>query len=376
MRGLMRSTARLTYNEVQKALDQEPTVYEADFVKHIIHPLYEAYGVLRQARTTRGALDIERPEQRIYLDSHQQVHRIADRPRYKSHEIVEEMMILANVAAGLFLTQHAKPSLFRIHDEPDAEKVNDLRDYLKSFKFNLQGSPKPSAFNSIMEKSKNTPYAHAIQELILRTQARAVYSPDNIGHYGLGLPHYAHFTSPIRRYSDIIVHRAILNSLDEKNIYSYDKKILEDMGDHVSFTERQAAKAERDTIERYITLYLKDKINHTFECRITGVVSFGLFVELLTYGIQGFIPFKNLQPLDYYRYDRKNHALVGRRQGQIFTLGNIIQARLKEADIISSSLTLNMDSSHSQSVKKSPKRDLARNLEKKSLKKRVKRKSS
>ncbi len=346
MRGLMRSYNRLTYQGVQQALEGQHTSYDAFTVEKILHPLYKAYGILRQARNARGALDIERSEERIYLDKKGHITKIAPRPHYDSHEIVEEMMILANVATAIYLTDHQRLGIFRVHDQPDGDKVYALSEFLKTLGLSLAKGQaiRPKVFNKLLSEAKKTPYHFAVQELILRTQAQAQYSPHNLGHYGLGLPRYMHFTSPIRRYADLIVHRALIDLIEghKKKSFHYTLKDLEEISEHISLRERVASKAERETTERFISAYLSHKIGEVFPCRIVGVTEFGLFLELLNNGAQGIAPF-HLLPSDRYEYDRKHHRLIGRRhKGYIFSLGDTLEARLEHTEPISGSIVLSI----------------------------------
>jgi ribonuclease R len=347
VRGLMRSAARLTYEEVQQAISAKPSDHTAPLLEPVLRPLYGAYAALNRAWRQRGALDLDLPERRIQLDDSGKVLRIEPRERLDSHRLIEEFMVTANVAAAETLDRLHKPCLYRVHDAPDPAKIAALSEFLAEIgipgvKLAKGQVIRPRHFNDILHKIVDTPYATLVPQLILRSQAQAIYSPTNIGHFGLALRHYAHFTSPIRRYADLTVHRALIDGLKlgeaganiaEKDLFS--------VGEHVSMTERRAAAAERNASDRYISAYLSDRVGAEFAARINGVTRAGLFVTLNDTGADGLIPIRSL-PSDYYDHDEKLHRLIGRRFGRSFSLGEAVTVQLAEANIVTGSLRFNL----------------------------------
>ncbi len=340
-RGLMRSAERLTYRLAQAAYEGGDHPYSKEFVKKTVTPLYGAYHALKRAREKRGTLDLDLPEERIYLDEKGHITQIEPRARLESHMLIEEFMILANVAAACFLTDHTMPCMFRVHDQPSPEKVSDLRNYLQSLNLSFSKGQgiKPVQFTQVLKKVKETPFAHAVNQLVLRTQAQAAYSPKNIGHFGLNLPKYAHFTSPIRRYADLLVHRAIRHVLEggTARTFPYEGEKFVQIGDHISNTERKAAAAERETTERYVAAFLESRVGEVFPARINGVTEFALFVTFEKLGADAIIPMR-LMTDDYYRYDAPHHRLIGRRTKKIYGIGDTLEVKLLEATPLSGSL--------------------------------------
>jgi ribonuclease R len=334
VRGLMRSAARLTYEQVQAAWDGHPDDTTGPLLDPVIKPLYGAYETLAAARLDRGTLELDLPERQVKLDDSGRVLSIGIRARYDSHRLIEEFMICANVAAAEALEARGAPCMYRIHDQPSQDKLEALREFLDSLNYSLaRGVLKPSNFTQILRRAADTPEAHVISQVILRSQAQAAYDPQNIGHFGLALQRYAHFTSPIRRYADLIVHRALIRAyglgpggLDDEAV-----ERLGDVAEHISRTERRAAEAERDAVDRYTAAFLADRIGATFSGRITGVTRFGLFVELDENGADGIVPISTL-PDDHYDHEEHRHALVGRRWGRVYSLGAAVKVKLLEAD--------------------------------------------
>ena len=355
MRGLMNSVGRLTYTQVQKAYDGEPTDYHKNFIQEIIHPLYGAFAALQRNREFRGTLDLNIPEQKVALGPDGRVTHITTREQLDSHKLIEEFMILANVSAAITLSDRHRGTLYRVHDQPNPEKVNALADFLDGIGLSFAKGQvmKPRIFNGLLKQAANTTHVYAINDMVLRTQAQAVYSPENIGHFGLSLARYCHFTSPIRRYADLVVHRGLINTLklDDSQDYPYDTEQLQDIGEHISLTERRAAAAERATVERYISGYLEQRIGDIFECRISGVSDAGLFIYVKENGADGLIPIRTL-PQDYYEFDRNNHCLIGRRRGRIFRLGETLQVHLEEANSLTGGLIFSIVESSTTVVKK------------------------
>ncbi|MBI4970158.1 MAG: ribonuclease R [Rhodospirillales bacterium] len=334
-RALMRSAARLTYSQIQAAKDGKPDTIVAPLMDKVVTPLYGAYGAMVEARKRRGALELEMPERKVELDAEGRVLRIAPRPVLDSHKLIEEFMIAANVAAAQTLEGKGRPCLFRIHAEPAMDKLESLRAFLETLKLRLAKGQVITAalFNTILAKVAGTPQARLVNEVVLRSQAQAVYSPDNIGHFGLALARYAHFTSPIRRYADLVVHRSLIATLGlgEGGLAPEDGLNLAATAKHVSETERRAAAAERDAIDRYLAAFLAERVGAAFTGRVNGVTRFGLFVTLDETGADGLVPIRSL-PDDYYIHDEKRHSLAGRRNRLTFRLGDAIRVRLVEAN--------------------------------------------
>ncbi|HEX4193611.1 MAG TPA: ribonuclease R [Stellaceae bacterium] len=347
VRGLMRSAARLTYEEVQQAIDAKPSDHTAPVLEPVLRPLYGAYAALNRAWRQRGALDLDLPERRIQLDDSGKVLRIEPRARLDSHRLIEEFMVTANVAAAETLDRLHKPCLYRVHDAPDPTKIAALSEFLAEIgipgvKLAKGQVIRPRHFNDILHKIAGTAYATLVPQLVLRSQAQAIYSPTNIGHFGLALRHYAHFTSPIRRYADLTVHRALIDGLKLGDAgATVSEKDLFSVGEHVSMTERRAAAAERNASDRYISAFLSDRVGAEFSARINGVTRAGLFVTLNDTGADGLIPIRSL-PSDYYDHDEKLHRLVGRRFGRSFSLGEAVTVQLVEANIVTGSLRFNL----------------------------------
>lgn len=341
VRGIMQSVERLTYSQVQKAMDGHPDDQTAPLLDRVIKPLYGAYELLKSARAFRGTLDLEIPEKQVVLGTDGHITDITIRPRLESHQLIEEFMILANVAAAQQLEALKAPCIYRIHDVPSMEKIFIFRELVEGLGFSFPKSQAvtPRSFLHLIKAAHGTPHQQLISQLTLRTQAQAQYHPENIGHFGLSLKKYSHFTSPIRRYADVIVHRSLIESLVLGDGGLPKDTDLHEIGAQVSFTERRAAAAERAAIERYITIYLKDKVGETFQGVISGVTSFGLFVTLEHSGADGLIPMSAL-PDDYYIYEERKHRLIGRRYKHTYTLGDPIVVTLMEVDTLTNSVAL------------------------------------
>jgi len=336
-RALMRSTARLTYDQVQAARDGKPDDATAPLVETVLAPLYGAYDALAAARRQRGALEIDRPERRIVLGDDGTVAGIDEAPRYDSQRLIEEMMIAANVAAAETLERIGQPCMYRVHDEPDPVKAAALRDFLKGLDLSLTVGQvmQPRHFNRLMAMAARTPHREVVTELVLRCQSQAAYGPHNLGHFGLGLRRYAHFTSPIRRYADLLVHRALISGLGfgRDGLPDGAGEDFERLGVDISANERRGMAAERDTMDRYMASYLADHEGETFPGRITGVTRFGVFVRLDDLGADGLVPIR-LLPNARYRHDESAHALTSEGGGPSYRLGDRIDARVVESNPI------------------------------------------
>jgi len=347
-RGLMRSRARLTYRQVQRAVDGG----ESEGVPEgVLAPLYGAYRALKLERERRGALELDIPEKRVILDEAGKVVEIGIRDRLDSHMLIEEFMILANVCAAETLEARRQPCMYRVHEDPDPEKVNALSDVLESLGIKLAKGQviRPKTFNGVLAKVRGQAAERMVNEMILRSQAQAHYSPANAGHFGLGLARYAHFTSPIRRYSDLLVHRGLIRGLrlGDGGLGPDDDEKFAEWGEHISATERRAAAAERQTVDRYLARHLADRIGGQFTGRINGVTRFGLFITLDETGADGLVPIRSL-PDDYYDHDEARHSLTGRFHGLVYRLGDPVEVRLVEADPVSGALSLEILSGGSQ----------------------------
>ncbi len=333
-RVLMRSHARLAYEQAQNAIDGRPDDVAKPVLEPVLRPLYAAYAALAKARDAREPLALEVPERKLILDANNKVRDVVIRERLDAHRLIEEMMILANVCAAETLIAAKSPLLFRIHDEPSLAKMESLRAFLKTLEIELPraGALRPSIFNRTLGRLADTEHAPLVNEVVLRSQAQAEYAPDNIGHFGLNLRNYAHFTSPIRRYADLIVHRALIKALNLGGDGLPDMGIerLRTVGQLVSATERRAMLAERDTYDRLIAAHLADRIGAKFAGRISGVTKSGLFVKLTLTGADGFVPASTLGA-DFYAFDEAAMALIGQRSGEGFRLGDPVEVRLVEA---------------------------------------------
>jgi ribonuclease R len=341
-RVLIRSAAKLSYLQAQTAIDGHPDPESAPLVANVLEPLYAAYRSLVLARNEREPLDLDLPERKIVLKPDGTVERVMTPMRLDSHRLIEEFMILANVAAAETLERAKTPLIYRVHDEPDPERVNALREFLKTLDISLPkgGVLRPAQFNRILERVKGRDSEKLVNEVVLRTQAQAEYAAENYGHFGLNLRRYAHFTSPIRRYADLIVHRALVRALglgDGGLPPHEDVRSLSEIAAVISATERRAMKAERETFDRLLAYFLADRIGATFEGRISGVTRAGLFVKLDETGADGFIPARTVGD-EYFRYHEDRHALIGEHSGATHRLGDHVSVRLVEAAPVAGAL--------------------------------------
>lgn len=341
-RVLMRSAAKLNYAQAQAAIDGRPDDTTGPLLDPILKPLWTAYALVKRARDERDPLDLDLPERKILLKADGTVDRVATPERLDAHRLIEEFMILANVAAAETLEKKTLPLIYRVHDEPTVEKVHNLREFLKTLEmpFSATGALRPAVFNRILAQVKGRDAEPLVNEVVLRSQAQAEYSADNYGHFGLNLRRYAHFTSPIRRYADLIVHRALIRALGLGEGALPETETFETLSEvaaAISLTERRAMKAERETADRLIAHFLADRIGATFEGRISGVTRAGLFVKLADTGADGLIPVRTLGS-EYYNYDETRHALIGSRSGAMHRLGDVVQVRLVEAAPVAGAL--------------------------------------
>ncbi|MDQ0317112.1 ribonuclease R [Amorphus orientalis] len=333
-RIMMRSAAKLSYQEAQAAIDGRPNEKTEPLLEPVLKPLWAAYGCLMKGRDAREPLDLDLPERKILLKPDGTVDRIITPDRLDAHKLIEEFMIQANVCAAETCEKADIDLLYRIHDNPSQEKLAALRDFLSTIdmKFPKVGNLRPSQFNGILHKVADTENAHLVSEVVLRSQAQAEYAPQNIGHFGLNLRRYAHFTSPIRRYADLIVHRALIRAcrLGKDGLTDEEAAKLDVLGGELSAAERRAMAAERETIDRLIALWLVDHVGAEFSGRIVGVTRAGLFVALDDSGADGFIPISTLGQ-EYFRYEESARSLIGDRSKTRYRLGDRVDVRLVEA---------------------------------------------
>ncbi len=341
VRGLMRSAAGLTYRQTQAAIDGRPDEVTEPLLEPVLKPLYGAYRALEKARTRREPLAIEVPERRVVIGDDGFIASVEARERLDAHRLIEEFMVAANVCAAETLEALHRPCMYRIHEEPPRDKVLALGDFLDSLDLKLAKGQvvRPKIFNRLLDRVRGTAHEQVVNEVVLRTQSQAYYGPDNLGHFGLALSRYAHFTSPIRRYADLLVHRALIRGMKLGTGALSDDEVAEfaAIGEEISGTERRAMAAERDALDRFTTVFMSGQVGATFPAEVSGVTRFGLFVRLIETGAEGLIPMRAL-PDDYYDHDDALHALVGRRFGKVYRLGDSLEVRLAEADTVTGGL--------------------------------------
>jgi ribonuclease R len=344
-RVLMRSAAKLSYTEAQAAIDGDTNDTTGPILDTLLKPLWTAYRLMARARDQRGPLDLDLPERKILLDDQGLVENVHIPPRLEAHRLIEEMMIAANVAAAETLERRKTPLVYRVHDTPSREKLMALREFLSSLDipFAKTEAVRPNDFNRILEKARNAGRSEQVSEMVLRSQAQAIYSAENYGHFGLNLDRYAHFTSPIRRYADLIVHRALISALDlgPDGLQESEIAKLDPIAQHISGTERRAMIAERETIDRLLAQFLSTKIGASFEGKISGVTRSGLFVKLTDTGADGFIPASTIGH-DYYRYHEDQQAMIGQATGERFGLGDAVTVKLVEAAPVAGALRFSL----------------------------------
>ncbi len=341
-RIMMRSAAKLSYQQAQAAIDGAPDAVTGPLLEPVLKPLWAAYGALVNARGERQPLELDLPERKLALDREGRVIRVDIPERLDAHRLIEECMILANVCAAESLDRALSGLMYRVHDEPSIEKMRGLSEVLASIgqKLPKAGALQPALFNRILASVKGTEHEPFINEVVLRSQAQALYSPENLGHFGLNLRKYAHFTSPIRRYADLIVHRALITHLklgSDGLPPDISRKELVKIGEQISASERRAMAAERETIDRLVAYFLADQVGATFTGRIAGVTKSGLFVKLAQTGADGFVPASTIGA-DYYAFDEATHSLTGMRTGESFRLGDSVNVKLVEAQPVAGAL--------------------------------------
>ncbi len=344
-RAMIHSAARLTYNRLQSARNGAPDEELAPLMDSVVAPLYGAFATLLAAREKRGALDLDLPERLVKLGGDGRIAEIGVRERLDSHRLIEEFMVLANVAAAQALEQRHMPCLYRVHDQPDAAKLEGLREFLGTLGIALPVGQRlrPGDLNRVLQAIEGKPTARLVNETILRSQSQAVYAPGNLGHFGLALARYAHFTSPIRRFPDLIVHRALISAygLGEGGLPADDKSRFEEFGEHLSMCERRAVAAERSAMDRYVAAYMADHVGATFSGRVTSVTRFGLFLALDGSGADGLLPIRSLGQ-EFFRHEEGRQMLVGERTGETYGLGDRLKVRLDQADTATGGLLFDL----------------------------------
>ncbi|WP_245465581.1 ribonuclease R [Mesorhizobium sp. M6A.T.Ce.TU.016.01.1.1] len=332
-RIIMKSVAKLAYPQAQAAIDGARDDKTGPILDTVLKPLWNAYAVVKRGRDTRQPLELELPERKILLKEDGTVDRVVVPERLDAHKLIEEFMIQANVAAAETLEAKRQALVYRIHDAPSLAKQESLREFLQTLGLSLArgAQMRPNQFNGILDRVRGADHEGLVNEVVLRTQMQAEYSPSNIGHFGLNLKRYAHFTSPIRRYADLIVHRGLIAALGfgAGGLTQDEAARLEEVSALISATERRAMAAERDTVDRLIAAYLAERVDERFDARISGVTKSGLFVQLPQYGADGFIPVSSLDG-DYYIYDETARSLFGERTGKGYQLADRVEVRLIE----------------------------------------------
>jgi ribonuclease R len=347
IRGKMRSAAKLSYRQAQDAIDGNPDDKTGPLLESVLKPLWAAYRTVSRARDNRAPLDLDLPERRVRIGEDGKIASISLRERFDAHRLIEEFMIQANVCAAESLEDKRTPLVYRVHEEPSEEKVNNLANFLPTIGLKWTRGEKITGhrFNKLLADVRSTENEHLVNEMVLRTQAQARYAHENLGHFGLNLLKYAHFTSPIRRYSDLIVHRGLIRALGlgPDGMSDQDAVRLEEMAEHVTMTERRSMAAEREATDRYLAIYMADRVGAVFDARIAGVTRAGLFVRLAENGADGFIPASRLSD-EYWIHDDRSAALVAQRSGQRYEMGMNVQVKLMEATPVNGGLLFSMQS--------------------------------
>ena len=345
VRGLMRSVASLNYQEVQDAIDGSPNDKTGPLLDEVLKPLYAAYKALDAERNRRQPLDLDLPERKIVLNDKGHVESVAFRDRLDAHKLIEEFMILANVAAAETLIAKRVPLLFRVHEEPAPEKLEALRETAQASGLTLAKGQvlQTRHLNALLHQAAGTDEAELINMSTLRSMAQAYYNPENFGHFGLALRKYAHFTSPIRRYSDLIVHRGLIKAhgWGDDGLTADEIEQLDRIATHISDTERRSMMAERDTTDRYLAAYLSERVGNEFTGRISGIARFGAFVKLDETGADGLVPVRSLGR-EFFHFDREAGTLMGSETGLLISIGQRVTVRLAQASPVTGGLEFEM----------------------------------
>ncbi|WP_294621222.1 ribonuclease R [uncultured Roseovarius sp.] len=357
VRGLMRSAASLNYQQVQAAMDGEPDEQCGPLMEDVIRPLYGAYGALEKARARRQPLNLDLPERKVILSEEGKVLSVNFADRLDAHKLIEEFMVLANVAAAETLIAKKSPLLFRVHEEPSPEKLDTLRDVADAAGLTLAKGQvlKTAHLNALLEAAEDTDHSEVINMSTLRSMTQAYYAPSNFGHFGLALQAYAHFTSPIRRYADLVVHRALIlaHGWGDDGLRPQDIDKLETTAQHISDTERRSMTAERDTTDRYLAAFLSERVGEEFTGRINGIAKFGAFVKLDETGADGLIPVRSLGR-EFFHFDRDAGTLMGDDTGLTIQLGQRVTVKLSEAAPVTGGIALELISIEGEKMPRGP----------------------
>jgi ribonuclease R len=345
-RAVVRIAANLAYEEAQAIIDAASSpVDERGDMLSVLQPLWACWHALAKARDARAPLDLDLPERRVVLDEKGRIMSVSPRERLDAHRLIEDYMIAANVAAAKALEAKKAPVMYRVHEPPSREKLAALKEYLETFDvpFALGQVVRPATFNHIIERIGDADFRPQVMEQILRTQTQAYYAPGNHGHFGLSLGSYAHFTSPIRRYADLLVHRSLVSAygLGEGGLPADDAANMEAVGEIISRLERRAMEAERDTTDRYVAAFLSERVGQVMDVRITGVTNFGFFATVEGIGGDGLMPVRDLGG-EYFRFDEGARTLTGEHSGDVFAQGQTLELRLAEANPVSGALRFEM----------------------------------
>lgn len=363
-RALMKSAASLNYEQVQAAMDGTPDDQVAPLVSKVIRPLYAAYAALKKARAVRQPLELDLPERQIILDDNGKVKSVNFKDRLDAHKLIEEFMVLANVAAAETLIAQKTPLLFRVHEEPSPEKLEALREVANASGLQLaKGQVLQTAhLNRLLQQANGTDHAELINISTLRSMTQAYYFPENFGHFGLALKAYAHFTSPIRRYADLMVHRALISShrWGDDGLSPWDVEHLTDTAKIISDTERRSMVAERDTTDRYLASFLSERMDVELSGRISGIAKFGVFVKLDDTGADALVPIRTLGT-EYFDHDQDSQTLMGSKSGIIIGLGQRVIVKLAEAGPITGGLTAELITLDGTTMPKGPSHGPSRN---------------
>lgn len=353
---IIKSKAKLSYEDVEAYFVSGEVTEKIKIVKENLDAARELAKILTYKRTVDGSLDFDLPESNIILDEKGEVIELAAKVRLESHRLVEECMLAANQAVALHVFRNAQPFLYRVHEKPDTERLNEFSTLMKriGFSFPVSSNMKPKLFARFLEKVKDEPKADFINELLLRSMSKAVYQQENLGHFGLAFKHYTHFTSPIRRYADLVVHRLLRKLKNGKYPHAYAKKVsdyIDKVSKQCSATERVATKAERDAIKIKQISFMADQVGEEFEGVITGVMSYGFFVRLDDMGVEGMVRMSTIDD-DYYVFDEAHYRIVGKRHGTIYQLGDKVRVGILKVDTTSAEMDLFVVMSDKQKSKK------------------------